>query len=100
MDWVCCIYPENYKNNMLKKSILMTIGILVFVIGMILFPLPVPFGLPIMIVGMAIMFKASDRFKRKVVRWSWNNVYARIVWSKFKDYRKKRKLAVSQSGVS
>lgn len=53
---------------MLRKSLLMTIGGVVFVIGMILFPLPVPFGLPTMIVGLSIMLKASNDVKRLIIR--------------------------------
>ncbi|WP_231383617.1 hypothetical protein [Methylobacter luteus] len=53
---------------MLKKSLLMTTGSVVFVVGMILFPLPVPFGLPTMIVGLSIMLKASNDVKRLIIR--------------------------------
>jgi hypothetical protein len=52
----------------LKKSLLMTTGSVVFVVGMILFPLPVPFGLPTMIVGLSIMLKASNDVKRLIIR--------------------------------
>jgi undecaprenyl-diphosphatase len=40
----------------------MSIGSTIFIFGLILFPLPVPFGLPTMILGLSIMFKASDQF--------------------------------------
>ncbi|MEF3076783.1 hypothetical protein V2P20_17290 [Methylobacter sp. Wu1] len=53
---------------MLRKSLLMTTGSVVFVVGMILFPLPVPFGLPTMIVGLSIMLKASNDVKRLIIR--------------------------------
>ncbi|MGJ0489411.1 hypothetical protein [Methylobacter sp.] len=53
---------------MLKKSLLMMTGSVVFVVGMILFPLPVPFGLPTMIVGLSIMLKASNDVKRLIIR--------------------------------
>lgn len=46
----------------------MTTGSVVFVVGMILFPLPVPFGLPTMIVGLSIMLKASNDVKRLIIR--------------------------------
>lgn len=76
---------------MLKKSLLMTIGGLIFVIGMILFPLPVPFGLPAMIVGLAIMFKASNKVKRSVIRLSEKNQHTRKPWQKVRNYRRRRK---------
>jgi len=46
----------------------MTVGSIVFIIGMVLFPLPVPLGLPVMVIGLAIMFKASNNIKRKLIR--------------------------------
>lgn len=79
---------------MLKKSLLMTLGAIVFVTGMILFPLPVPFGLPTMIVGMAIMFKASDKVKRKVIRWSDKNHHTRHAWQKVRDYRRRKRASL------
>jgi|GEM_PF-4667273 len=51
---------------MLKKTILMSVGGTVFVAGLILFPLPVPLGLPTMVVGLSIMLKASNKIKRTV----------------------------------
>ncbi|WP_036300597.1 hypothetical protein [Methylomarinum vadi] len=81
---------------MLKKSLLMTLGAIIFVIGMILFPLPVPFGLPTMIVGMAIMFKASDKVKRKVIRWSDKNHHTRNAWQKVRDYRRRKRASLPE----
>jgi hypothetical protein len=78
---------------MLKKSLLLSVGGIIFVIGMILFPLPVPFGLPTMIVGLAIMFRASDKVKRRVIRWTDKNHHTRMAWLRFKDYRRRKKLA-------
>ncbi len=80
---------------MLKKSLLMTLGVIIFVIGMILFPLPVPFGLPTMIVGLAIMFKASNKVKRRVIRWSDKNHHTRKAWQKVRDYRRSKKTSTS-----
>lgn len=76
---------------MLKKSLLLTVGGIIFVIGMILFPLPVPFGLPTMILGLAIMFKASNKVKRKVIRLLDKNHHTRMVWQKVKTYRRQKK---------
>jgi len=72
---------------MLKKTLLLSCGSLVFVIGMILFPLPVPLGLPTMILGLGIMFKASNKVKRLVIRLSNKNPYSQKVWQKIRAYR-------------
>lgn len=76
---------------MLKKSLLLTLGAIIFVIGMILFPLPVPFGLPTMIIGLAIMFKASNKVKRRVIKLFDKNPYTRKAWQKARDYRRLKK---------
>ncbi len=76
---------------MLKKSLLLTVGGIIFVIGMILFPLPVPFGLPTMILGLAIMFKASNKVKRRVIKLLDKNQHTRKAWQKVKTYRRQKK---------
>ncbi|MDF1583245.1 MAG: hypothetical protein RQ733_12885 [Methyloprofundus sp.] len=76
---------------MVKKSLLLMLGSIIFVIGMILFPLPVPFGLPTMVVGLAIMFKASNKVKRRVIKLFDKNQYSRKAWQKAKDYRRSKK---------
>ena len=76
---------------MLKKSILLSVGGIIFVIGLILFPLPVPFGLPTMILGLAIMFKASNKVKRKVIRLLDKNHLTRKLWKKLTLYRRQKK---------
>jgi len=78
---------------MIKKSLLMMVGSTVFFIGMILFPLPVPFGLPTMIVGLAIMFKASNKVKRKVIRLSDKHPYSRQLWQKIREIRRRKKMS-------
>ncbi len=72
---------------MLKKTLLMSLGSTLFFIGMILFPLPVPFGLPVMLIGLSIMFKASNAFKRKAIRLFDKNKYSRQAWQKIREYR-------------
>ncbi|MFK5948340.1 MAG: hypothetical protein QM500_06185 [Methylococcales bacterium] len=76
---------------MLKKTLLMSTGSTLFFIGLILFPLPVPFGLPVMLIGLSIMFKASNSFKRKAIRLFDKNRYSRQAWKKVKGYRKNQK---------
>lgn len=43
-------------------------GSLLMIVGLILFPLPVPFGLPCMILGAILVMKSSFRAKRYIVR--------------------------------
>ncbi len=69
----------------------MAVGGVIFIIGMILFPLPVPFGLSTMIVGLAIMFKASNKVKRKVIRLSNKNHHTRMAWQKARLYMRRKK---------
>jgi len=71
---------------MIKKSFLTVLGGIVFIVGVILFPLPVPFGLPTMIVSLVILFKASDRMKRKIIRSANKNRYTRKVWLKLRSH--------------
>ncbi len=76
---------------MLKKSLLLGVGGLIFIIGMILFPLPVPLGLPTMIIGLAMMFKASNRVKRNVIRRANHYPQTRALWQKIRAYRVRKK---------
>jgi len=77
---------------MLKKSLLLGIGSVTFIIGMILFPLPVPLGLPVMLIGLAIMFKASNKVKRKIIRLADQHHHSRKIWQKFRNHRQRKKL--------
>ena len=43
-------------------------GSLLIIVGLILFPLPVPFGLPCMILGAILLMKSSFRARRYIVR--------------------------------
>jgi len=70
----------------IKKTFLITLGYVVFIVGLILFPLPVPFGLPTMMVGLVILFKASDRMKRRIIRGANKNIYTRKLWLKLRLY--------------
>ncbi|MGR9046211.1 MAG: hypothetical protein ACU83N_13010 [Gammaproteobacteria bacterium] len=67
---------------MLKKSLLMTVGGIIFVAGMILFPLPVPLGLPTMIIGLSIMLKASHKVKRIMIKLFKKNRHSEQAWRK------------------
>jgi len=72
---------------MVKKTLLMAAGSTIFIIGMVLFPLPVPFGLPTMIVGLSLMFKASDKVKRSTLKLFNKYPYSRNAWQKVRVYR-------------
>ena len=76
---------------MIKKTLFMSIGGTLFIIGMILFPLPVPLGIPVMIIGLSLMFKASDKLKRKAIRLFDNHPHSRNAWQKIRDYRLRKK---------
>ncbi len=76
---------------MFKKTLLMSTGSTLFFIGLILFPLPVPFGLPVMLIGLSIMFKASNSFKRKAIRLFDKNRYSRQAWQKVRQYHQNKK---------
>lgn len=74
---------------MLKKSFLMTTGSIIFIVGLILFPLPVPFGLPTMVIGLSIMLKASARTRRVVVSLVRKNQYSSSLWQKTRHLQRK-----------
>jgi len=77
---------------MIKKTLLMSVGTVVFIIGLIIFPLPLPFGIPIMIIGLSLMFKASDKVKRIAIKRFNKHAYSRYTWQKVRDYRLRKKL--------
>ena len=60
----------------------MTVGGTAFTAGVILFPLPVPFGLPVMLIGLSIMFKTSNKVKRTVIRLFKKNRHSERLWCK------------------
>jgi hypothetical protein len=74
---------------MLKQSILMAVGVTIFVIGVILFPMPVPLGLPVMIIGLSIMLKASNQVKRVIIRLVNKNQHSILLWRRTRDLHKK-----------
>jgi len=75
----------------LKKKLQLAAGGFCFTVGMVLFPLPVPFGLPLMIIGLAVMFKASNKVKRIVIRLSDKNRHTRKAWQKARCYLRNKK---------
>jgi len=75
----------------LKEKLLLALGGVCFAVGMVLFPLPVPFGLPVMIIGLAIMFKASNRVKRAIIHLSDKNPHTRKARHKARQYLRSKK---------
>ena len=76
---------------MLKKTILMTAGSVVFIVGAITFPMPVPIGLPLMIIGLTIMMKTSFKVKRIFLRLTHRSQQTRSVWQKGRSLAKRKK---------
>ena len=54
--------------KVVKKWVMLSVGLVIFIIGAILFPLPIPFGLILMIIGLSMMatHPAVLRFLRRV----------------------------------
>ncbi|MCB1985540.1 MAG: hypothetical protein KDF49_08925 [Nitrosomonas sp.] len=73
---------------MIKRAVLMSVGTVVFVIGVILFPLPGPFGIPTMVIGLSIMLKASNRVKRLTIRLVHKNRHSSRFWRKIRGLHK------------
>lgn len=51
------------------RRVLALVGLVIFVAGVIVFPLPIPFGIPLMIAGAVILLNTSDTAKRLFLRW-------------------------------
>lgn len=77
---------------MIIRSFLLGTGMIIFVLGLMLFPLPGPFGIPTMTIGLSIMLKASNRVKRLTLRLVHRNRHSSRIWrntrSLFKRFRR------------
>jgi len=62
---------------------------IVFIIGIILFPMPGSFGIPTMVFGLSIMLEASSRVKRLTVRLVHKNRHSSYFWRKIRDLHKR-----------
>ncbi|GEM_PF-1058324 len=58
--------PENPKEK--RDIVQLIIGWVIFVVGAIFFPLPIPIGLPMMIIGLAIIAPQSRFLQRWVYK--------------------------------
>ncbi|MBP7953943.1 MAG: hypothetical protein KAZ14_02110 [Nitrosomonas sp.] len=74
---------------MLKRVALTSTGGIIFIIGLILFPMPVPLGIPIMIIGLSIILKGSNKAKRLVINLIKKNRYSNQLWRKTRDLHKR-----------
>ena len=74
---------------MLKRVALTSTGGIIFIIGLILFPMPVPLGIPIMIIGLRIILKGSNKAKRLVINLIKKNRYSNQLWRKTRDLHKR-----------
>jgi hypothetical protein len=50
------------------KRIFMLIGVAVFLVGLVFFPLPIPLGIPLMSLGVVIILNTSTTAKKMFVR--------------------------------
>lgn len=74
---------------MLKRVALTSTGGIIFIIGLILFPMPVPLGIPTMIIGLSIILKGSNRAKRLTINLIKKNRYSNQLWRKTRDLQKR-----------
>ena len=74
---------------MLKRVALTSTGGIIFIIGLILFPMPVSLGIPIMILGLSIILKGSNKAKRLVINLIKKNRYSNQLWRKTRDLHKR-----------
>lgn len=51
------------------KRILLLLGVFLMVVGVLLTPLPIPLGLPLLLVGSALVVNNSQTAKRAFLRW-------------------------------
>ena len=68
----------------------MTIGGATFITGMILTPLPVPFGFPTMNIGLSIMLKTSHKVKRTLIKLFKKSRRGEQVWRKGRELHRRR----------
>jgi hypothetical protein len=71
------------------RSFLLGTGMVIFVLGMLLFPLPGPFGIPTMAIGLSIMLKASNRVKRLTLRLVHRNRHSSRIWQRMRSLYKR-----------
>ncbi|MBX3630789.1 MAG: hypothetical protein KF908_12965 [Nitrosomonas sp.] len=77
---------------MIIRSLLLSLGVIIFVLGIMLFLVPGPFGIPTMAIGLSIMLKASDTVKRITLRLIHKNRHSSRIWYSMRNlYKRFRK---------
>ena len=76
---------------MIVRTFLMATGMIIFIIGLILFPMPAPLGLPVMAIGLSIMLKASNQVKRFTIRLVRKNSHSNHLWRKVRHLSKRNR---------
>lgn len=76
---------------MIIRTFLMATGMIIFIIGLILFPMPAPLGLPVMAIGLSIMLKASNQVKRITIRLVRKNSHSNQLWRKVRQLSKRNR---------
>ncbi|SEM80194.1 PGPGW domain-containing protein [Nitrosomonas marina] len=74
---------------MIKRTLLTGVGTIIFVFGIVLFPLPGPFGLPTMAIGLTILLKASNRIKRLTINLVRKNRLTSALWRKTREFHRR-----------
>jgi len=67
----------------LQKEMILAIGWLIFIVGVLTFPLPIPLGLPLLVIGAVIVLKRSIWAKRAYIRF---RLYVRRKQPAWKNY--------------
>lgn len=60
------------------------------IVGAIIFPMPVPLGLPLMVFGLAMIMKTSYGMKRSVIKLTFRHPKTRSIWRKARGFRKRK----------
>lgn len=77
---------------MIIRSFLLSVGMIIFVLGIMLFLFPGPFGIPTMAIGLSIMLKASNTVKRLTLRLVHKNRHSSRIWYSMRSlYKRLRK---------
>ncbi len=77
---------------MVVRSLLLSAGMIIFLLGIMLFLVPGPFGIPTMAIGLSIMLKASNTVKRLTLRLVRRNRHSSRLWYRMRNlYKRFRK---------
>jgi hypothetical protein len=71
----------------LIKWLMIFVGMLLLIIGLLTFPLPLPIGLPIFLVGIALLMRYSSDAKRRLLRLCKRYPLLRVLLNRFRPRR-------------